>query len=446
MELQEIIKEQSKQLAQLTDIFGQFLVAQAPSKMVYLPHQDNEGGGLNTGKIGSQFSISNNLKGELEMPKKEKEKIDIPNVRIRKDGRLEWQKMVFGVRYTAIARTEKALKPMIKEKKEEMKLIMLANTNKLKKRERRELHAEQLVALLTEERIPIATKQEQPPAPTLYQLCHEYCHRYKTDLVSFEGYESILRKWLIQLNKPITDYTKDMIYDWLHKDCGSKRLCFQVLKSVFADAAEKGIIPRNIIATLKRPDAEKIEGRWFTIAEQKLILDNIEQSGMENEIMFYLMTGCRLSEAWNAKPDFDKNSVYVTRTKKDGTSGWVNISLEYSKKLKEIWPQMFKRSTPENYSRWFSAFLTKLGIKYPDTSLHSLRHTFCTNLYYLGVPNKTRQYLMGHKTSAMTNDLYTTYDPNVTKQDIIDLYTFKAYKNNFLYPNFENINLMLKAS
>ena len=47
---------------------------------------------------------------------------------------------------------------------------------------------------------------------------------------------------------------------------------------------------------------------------------------------------------------------------------------------------------------------------------------------------------MGHKSSRMTQDLYTTFDPTVTKQDIIDLYTIDGV---FLYPDFNESNALI---
>ena len=58
-----------------------------------------------------------------------------------------------------------------------------------------------------------------------------------------------------------------------------------------------------------------------------------------------------------------------------------------------------------------------------------LRHTFATNLFYLGVPDKERQSYMGHASSVLTNDIYTDFDPNITKKDILNLYIN-------LYPQF----------
>ena len=41
---------------------------------------------------------------------------------------------------------------------------------------------------------------------------------------------------------------------------------------------------------------------------------------------------------------------------------------------------------------------------------HELRHTYCTALYYAGVPLLQAQYLMGHADSKMTADVYTHLD------------------------------------
>ncbi|MDR1917517.1 MAG: tyrosine-type recombinase/integrase [Christensenellaceae bacterium] len=57
-----------------------------------------------------------------------------------------------------------------------------------------------------------------------------------------------------------------------------------------------------------------------------------------------------------------------------------------------------------------------------DKTTHDLRHTFSSNLYYLGVDAKRHQYLMGHSSIQQTYDTYTTLDMSVTKQDIIDIW------------------------
>jgi len=60
----------------------------------------------------------------------------------------------------------------------------------------------------------------------------------------------------------------------------------------------------------------------------------------------------------------------------------------------------------------FETYLKRVGV---EGTLYMLRHIFATNLYYLGVPDKERQVYMRHYSSVLTNDVYTTFDPNLAK-------------------------------
>lgn len=59
-----------------------------------------------------------------------------------------------------------------------------------------------------------------------------------------------------------------------------------------------------------------------------------------------------------------------------------------------------------------------------------LRHTFSTNLYYLGADDNTRKQYLGHSSIMVTNDIYTHLNPTIKKSDILDI-----YKD--LYPTFD---------
>ena len=79
------------------------------------------------------------------------------------------------------------------------------------------------------------------------------------------------------------------------------------------------------------------------------------------------------------------------------------------------------------YSNKFQEYLKSLKIK--GHKQHDLRHTFSTNLFYLEIQDKKRQYYLGHASITITNDIYTHLNPNITKEDILNL-----YKD--LYPKF----------
>lgn len=405
MELEKIVQQQSDQIAQLTDLVSRFFgkdgLATLPEKC-YNGSIQNSKGGTTKGRIATDFNQPN--EEELKFMQTQK------NVRKRKDGRFEWQKMIGGVWHREIDKCYKTLKRKIAEHERELKIIL----RDFRYRKPKQRHI-------------------------LLDLCRDYIEVNKSNKSSASAFTGLLKNHLHTLTKPIDEYTKVEIKKYLDDLSGNKLLCYQLLKNVFAEATEEGKIDRNIIATLKCPDIKRGKGRWFTLEEQKLIQQKKHLSGMADEIDFYLMTGCRLNEAPNCVPDFDRCTIYVHRSKINGTSGTVKISQEYCNILKEKWHTMFKQ---KSLSIKFTKFLTDIGIKSEDTSLHSLRHTFCTNIYYLGAPSKLRQYYMGHKDSRMTNDRYTSYDPTITRQDILAIY-------GELYPNFietENTKTLPLAS
>jgi integrase len=196
------------------------------------------------------------------------------------------------------------------------------------------------------------------------------------------------------------------------------------LRHIFNDELEKGTIKYDIFKNLKAPEHKAVKGIWFNPNEQCLIYKNRHKCSIGNEIEFFLMVGCRLNEAFKCKIDFDKYRVFVERTKRDGTSGYVKISKKYAEHLKINWCNMFKHSS-RYYTATFGELLNSLKIERQKNELpiHRLRHTFATNIYYLGAKDsKQRAYLLGHKSSGITDDVYTDFDPSIKKQDIINIY------------------------
>lgn len=389
--LESVIQNQSAQIANLTEMLGQFLMQKSTRNVLKLDSQEKR-----------QLKIENSIRSIAEFKPTEKEielmrKIEkLPNVRKREDGRYEWRKMIAGNNLHVIERDP---------------VLFYDKYKALQKRIKRG-------EIIKPE--PVAKNH------TLSKLCEEfYIRNIKGKIETDTVYEMLFNRYLCKLTKHISQYTKNDIIDVIASMTGSKERGHSLLKRVFAEATEEGILKRNPILTLKKPKAPPSKGRWFTPDEQLAILKNIKKSKMEYEILFYFLTGCRASEALKAVPHFEKGMVYVTRKKADGTSGWVKISERFCKILKENWHNMFTNKSKHPityYGNKFSNFLKKIGIKQAGLNLHSLRHSFCSNLFYLGVPLKMVQYLMGHKSISMTGDVYTSLDPFITKQDILNVW------------------------
>jgi len=330
------------------------------------------------------------------------------NIRKRKDGRYEWRKTVFGVPHALIGSNIKELVKRVAEYKK-------ANLNP-----------------------NVVKEQKVKESRKLIDLAWVYYRRHieskvktgKLKKSSSDRYLPALRHYIIELGKNIETYSKDDIIDFFNDIVTHRNgaYCYHLLRNIFIDETEKGNLKRNPIVSLKNPfSGMSKKGSWINIEGQRLIWDNLNNCDIAEEILFYILTGARREEALNTTINFERRVAFIDGTKTGTSSRYIELSPSYCTRLKKHWGNMFKYTT-NYYSRHCVAFFDSLGVT--GKSLHSLRHTFSSNHYYLGTPDVKRQYMLGHKSIVMTNDIYTTLDPSVTRRDIINIY-------GDLYPIFD---------
>lgn len=315
------------------------------------------------------------------------------NIRKRVDGRWEYRKYKNKTTYSIIKNTQKELLQAIKH----LGLKESSNSNKSK---------------------------------TFYNLTYEWYNLFKkgqikTDKRYIQVIESKLNNNLFNTN--INKITLEELQYYLNsiKEHRVAKYVYHIIKGVYKYALQKDFIKKDISQFIQAPKNKGKKGEAFTLEEQKLIINNLDKCSIKLEILFYLLTGCRREEAKNIKI-LPNNTIFIDGTKTQASRRYVKISEAFKEILDKNYDNMFQYHS-DIYTRNFKQYVNNLGI-YGKT-LHDLRHTFSTNLYYLGVPDKERQYLMGHSSIVMTNDIYTTLDPNTTKEDILKLY-------NNLYPKF----------
>jgi len=398
--LEKIVTAQSEQIGQLTALIAQAFNNKSMEKptenMLYFNHSHIEkGGDCSTVGNGQIANNSNLTKGDLEDMRLQK------NVRRRKDGRYEWQKMIGGVWYREIDTCRDKLAEKIKLRKQEIEGIL-----------KKELAQQKQV--------------NQKDKNKLVDLAWQWYKLYKEGQVeSASTYYGIITNYISRLDKNIALYSKEDIQNFLNSIEGHRvqANCFNTLRNVFAEATEKGYVKKNVMLNLKRPKQTVNKGTWIDLAGQKKILDKIlpldHEEKVGEEILFYLMTGTRCEEALHTTINFDKCIAHINGTKTDNAPRYVELSRAYCDRIKDKWETMFKFGD-HHYSRQVSLFLKSLGLS--DKSCHNLRHTFSSNLYYLKVDDKKCQTMMGHASIMMTRDRYTTFDPTITPQDIINLY------------------------
>ena len=218
----------------------------------------------------------------------------------------------------------------------------------------------------------------------------------------------------------------------------TKEIAYMTLNQIFKKAIELKVIKENLFIGITKGKIERQEKTSFTIEEQKKILSNLQQDKFTNLILFYLLTGVRKSEAITFKKENIKDGfIYIEGTKTKNAKRFIKISKEYQKILESYNEEPFKFS--EDYiSKKFREFLKELGIK---GNVHKLRHTFSTNLHYLGASDKERQTFLGHSSSVITNDIYTHLDPTIKKEDIVNLYKglYPCFWHQFWHHEFSQI-------
>ena len=90
---------------------------------------------------------------------------------------------------------------------------------------------------------------------------------------------------------------------------------------------------------------------------------------------------------------------------------------------------------PKTEMHWITAKFRKILHELKiEGSLHSLRHSFITNHYYLGTPAKQVQAWVGHSSIQMTMDIYTNIDPQINAKEEKNK-LLKFYNNLYYYTN-----------
>lgn len=315
------------------------------------------------------------------------------NICKRKDGRYMGKKTINGTTFYAYAKTQTECIKLLQKKIKENK-----NTN----------------------------KQSSVPN-TLYKFALYWYENYKAKNVcekSARNYYNYIQSDFKELNYDFKSLDLNLLQTFINNIPATRKreYCLMILKQVLKKAYEFELIKKNYGEFLVKGKIARKKIEWYNLEEQKLILENLKNEDEELLTIVYtlLLTGCRPSELKTiSKEKVKENLVYINGTKTKNAKRWIKISNFLQKLLINSNIEKYFKLNTETIGRYFSTFLNKLNIK---GTLYMLRHTFATNLFYLGVSDKERQSYMGHASSVITNDVYTDFDPTIKKNDILNLY------------------------
>lgn len=364
--------------------------------------------------LKQSIAISNFLFGVLQGSENSSHKSqrseELKNIRRRKDGRWEYRRSTSSGRQSIYAKTLRQLLEIRKKQLLEHKRdIIMLECQKFKVKNISPNFIDYAKKWVTDFKAPSIGKS----SIGMYELAIKYLNNNN-------------------LSKPINEIKTEELQTAINNisKIRIKEYAVMVIKNTFKMAYKEDLIQKDISQFIEKGKIEHELGRNLNLKEQKLVLDNLHKTKIGNVILLYLLTGCRRSEAIKLKKEdinFEKNVIHVKGTKTKNARRYVQISETFKNMLESDF-ESFVGFSKDVLSNDFRKFADSLGIY--DISLHDLRHTYSTNLHYLGATDKFRQGQLGHASIVTTNNIYTHLDPTITREDILKLY-------GDLYPNYK---------
>ena len=233
-------------------------------------------------------------------------------------------------------------------------------------------------------------------------------------------------------NLKIENYTTDIIQKIMneYKLSRTKELIFLYLNASFQKAIDLKLIIHNPCKAVVKERKINNKRIAFTFDEQVKIINAIKDTDIERDIYIYLFTGMRKNEY---KPneiinnlDTINNTLKIESEKKRSEKPVYRVVDLTPAMIKLIQtPPKHKQLTTQYIYKHFKDILKELGI---EGGIHTLRHTFATNYYYMGIPDKLRSVWLGHEKVDMTQDIYTNIDRSISKEKLINLYKDLIYQ------------------
>jgi len=192
------------------------------------------------------------------------------------------------------------------------------------------------------------------------------------------------------------------------------------MAAAFQKAVEWGYLNENLWRKVKRPKPPQVDAPFITVEDFQKVLDKIPNAEVKNIVTVSFNTGMRRGEVmalrWSSI-DFTNRMItvqntdtFTTKTKKQRS---IPMNDECYNALKEQWNNRSEdvlayRVLPDMVQHQFKRACRNVYGKDTKLHLHSLRHSFCSNLVRKGADIKIVQSLAGHSSLVVT-EKYTHY-------------------------------------
>lgn len=209
----------------------------------------------------------------------------------------------------------------------------------------------------------------------------------------------------------ISKLKREELQEFINKysaTANAQKKLYDVLNGSLKMAVSHGLIKYNPAQGLILAAHSPKHYRALEFDEQLAIYNAIKLDKYKRLFMFCCCTGIRIGRVLALEVAcFDKERmlIKVFRKQKKGLNEY--YAVPYLDELLELPKQgkVFAGITYNGARQYFDNVFEKLKIQ--NANIHSFKHTFVSVLHHLGVDDKQIQLWAGHKTLAMTTDIYT---------------------------------------
>ena len=233
---------------------------------------------------------------------------------------------------------------------------------------------------------------------------------------------NIARMKSLTCDKPLNEYTAAELMKAVFAVPMSytRSNCYNLLKAVFGYAARLGYVFSNPMDKTERVKHTRDNGRALTLDEQRQFLNAIEADILKPLYLFYLLSGCRCSEALNLKwgdIDFNACQIHINGTKTARANRYVPLFPQIRAVLADL-PRSGVFIFPYTYDgvkSHFQRLKRRFGFSF---RLHDLRHTFATRCIESGISLLTVSKWLGHCNISITANIYAHILTDFERQEV----------------------------
>lgn len=267
-----------------------------------------------------------------------------------------------------------------------------------------------------------------------YEYCVTWAELFKKKFVKAKQYKTILCQFEkikgSAIDIPVGSLTTLLLQKYYNtfEKSRAKEILFLYINAVLNRAVKEGYFKFNPFEDVQKERKIDSIRLPLTYQQQVALLNEIKGTWIEPYIMIYLLTGMRKNEfkIKSIKNDIDENNVLrvLCEKKRDRVVyRFIDLTAETANYIKNA--RLIH--SIEFMGKEFRKILDELELP-KGYGIHTLRHTFTTNHFYLGTPDKVLQEWLGHEKLDITKKHYMAIDRSLSKDKVLKMYPNLYYQ------------------